>query len=38
MAKRETLELVRADYSITDASVRRKVYELAKALGGSDKT
>jgi transcriptional regulator with XRE-family HTH domain len=38
MAKRETLELVRAYYSITDESVRRKVYELAKTLGGSDKT
>ena len=38
MAKRETLELVRSYYSITDESVRRKVYELAKTLGGSDKT
>ena len=38
LAKRETLELVRAYYSITDESVRRKVYELAKTLGGSDKT
>jgi len=32
MAKRETLELVRAYYRITDAGVRKKVFELAKAL------
>jgi len=32
MAKRETLELVRAYYGITDPQVRKRVYELAKAL------
>jgi transcriptional regulator with XRE-family HTH domain len=32
MAKRETLELVRAYYRITDPGVRKKVFELAKAL------
>jgi transcriptional regulator with XRE-family HTH domain len=32
MSKRETLELVRAYYSITDPQVRRRVYDLAKAL------
>jgi transcriptional regulator with XRE-family HTH domain len=32
MAKRETLELVRAYYRIPDASLRRKLFDLAKAL------
>ncbi len=32
MTKRETLELVRAYYRITDPQVRKRVYELAKAL------
>ena len=32
MAKRETLELVRAYYRISDSSVRKKGFELAKAL------
>jgi transcriptional regulator with XRE-family HTH domain len=32
MAKRETLELVRAYYRIGDPAVRKKVFELAKAL------
>ncbi|MBF0373724.1 MAG: helix-turn-helix domain-containing protein [Alphaproteobacteria bacterium] len=32
MTKRETLELVRAYYKIGDPSVRRRVFELAKAL------
>ncbi len=32
MAKRETLELVRAYYRITDAGVRKKVFELTKAV------
>jgi transcriptional regulator with XRE-family HTH domain len=36
MGNRETLELVRAYYRITDASVRKRVYELAKALAGVD--
>ncbi len=33
MTKRETLELVRAYYKIEDADVRKRVYEMAKALG-----
>ncbi|HLI10099.1 MAG TPA: helix-turn-helix transcriptional regulator [Alphaproteobacteria bacterium] len=33
MAKRETLELVRAYYKILDPGVRKKVFELTKALG-----
>ncbi len=32
MAKRETLELVRAYYRITDSNVRKRVFDLAKAL------
>jgi transcriptional regulator with XRE-family HTH domain len=32
MTRRETLELVRAYYSIRDPQVRRRVYELAKTL------
>jgi transcriptional regulator with XRE-family HTH domain len=32
MTKRETLELVRAYYNINDPQVRKRVYELAKAL------
>jgi hypothetical protein len=32
MAKRETLELVRAYYRITDPRVRKRVFELAKSL------
>jgi len=34
MAKRETLELVRAYYRIGDPLVRRRAFELIKALGG----
>lgn len=34
MAKRETLELVRAYYRIDDASVRKRTFDLVKALGG----
>ncbi|MEQ9643681.1 MAG: helix-turn-helix transcriptional regulator [Alphaproteobacteria bacterium] len=34
MTRRETLELVRAYYRITDPQVRRRVYELMKSLGG----
>ena len=33
MTKRETLELVRAYYRISDPQVRRRVLDLAKALG-----
>lgn len=35
MTKRETLELVRAYYRITDPQVRKRVLDLAKALGAS---
>jgi transcriptional regulator with XRE-family HTH domain len=38
MAKRETLELVRAYYRINDPGVRKKVFELAKALARSGDT
>ena len=33
MAKRETLELVRAYYKIEDADVRKRLYHFTKALG-----
>ena len=33
LSKRETLELVRAYYRITDSTIRRRIYELAKSLG-----
>ena len=36
LSRRETLELVRAYYSITDPQVRKRVYELAKALAMAD--
>jgi transcriptional regulator with XRE-family HTH domain len=35
MNKRETLELVRAYYRITDPQVRKRVFELAKALANA---
>ncbi len=35
MATRETLELVRAYYKIEDADVRKRLYELTKALGAA---
>lgn len=35
LAKRETLELVRAYYRITDRQVRRKLFELVKTLGAA---
>ena len=35
MAKRETLELVRAYYKITDAHTRKRLFELTKALGAA---
>ena len=35
MAKRETLELVRAYYKIRDPQIRKRLYELAKALGAA---
>ncbi len=33
MAKRETLELVRAYYKISDPEIRKRLYELTKTLG-----
>jgi len=33
--KRETLDLVRAYYRITDAAIRKRVFELAKTLAAS---
>ncbi len=35
MAKRETLELVRAYYRITDPRVRKRVFELTKAVAST---
>ncbi len=35
MARRETLELVRAYYKIADPEIRKPLYELAKALGAA---
>ncbi len=35
MAKRETLELVRAYYKITDPQVRKRLYGLAKTMGAA---
>lgn len=35
LSRRETLELVRAYYKITDPSVRKKIFEMVKAVGGS---
>ncbi len=35
MAKRETLELVRAYYKITDPEIRKRLYELTKTLGAA---
>ncbi len=36
LAKRETLELVRAYYRITDPSVRKRVFDLIKSMGPID--
>jgi hypothetical protein len=35
MAKRETLELVRAYYKIRDPRVRKRLFEMTKALGSA---
>jgi len=35
LAKRETLELVRAYYRITDPGVRKRLFELAKSLASA---
>ena len=34
LAKRETLELVRAYYKIPDVAVRKRLFDLVKAIGG----
>lgn len=36
LAKRETLELVRAFYQIEDIAVRKRLFELAKSLSDND--
>ncbi len=36
--RRETLELVRAYYRITDPAVRKRVFELVKSMGPADET
>ena len=36
MAKRETLELVRAYYRIKDPVIRKRVFELCKAMGNAE--
>ncbi len=38
MTKRETLELVRAYYKITDPKVRKRLFEMTKALAGKGST
>ncbi|MFZ5609404.1 MAG: helix-turn-helix domain-containing protein [Pseudomonadota bacterium] len=35
LARRETLELVRAYYRISDSGVRKRVFELVKAIGAT---
>ena len=35
MAKQETLQLVRAYYKIKDAEIRKRLYELTKAVGAA---
>jgi len=35
LSRRETLELVRAYYKITDPAVRKKIFEMVKAVGNS---
>ncbi len=35
MAKRETLDLVRAYYKIEEENVRKRLYELTKTLGAA---
>ncbi len=36
MAKRETLELVRAYYKITNPRIRKRLREMTKAVGADD--
>jgi len=35
LSRRETLELVRAYYKIIDPVVRKKIFEMVKAIGNS---
>jgi hypothetical protein len=35
MARRETLELVRAYYKITDPQIRKRLFEMTKALAAA---
>jgi len=35
LAKRETLELVRAYYKIVDGKVRKRIFEMVKAVGAA---
>lgn len=36
LSRRETLELIRAYYRITDPVVRKRIFEMVKALGAPD--
>jgi len=36
LSKRETLELVRAYYKIPDEDIRKRIFDLIKAVGGQD--
>ncbi len=36
LSRRETLELVRAYYRITDASIRKRVFDLIKSMGPAE--
>jgi transcriptional regulator with XRE-family HTH domain len=36
LSRRETLELVRAYYRITDPSIRKRVFDLIKSMGPAD--
>lgn len=38
LAKRETLELVRAYYKIDEGKVRKRVFEMVKAVGSASRT
>ena len=36
LSRRETLELVRAYYRITDPSIRKRVFDLIKSMGPAE--
>ena len=36
LSRRETLELVRAYYRITDSSIRKRVFDLIKSMGPTE--